>query len=160
MTQESFRPLSDYEKAVLERLFEVDFSGRSELKEQALDAQGSLIRGTNDNYGSINIRTSSDRRADVKDRVPVIGMTKDEGGGHVEILLHVIDGKINELEFVRMDGDRWLDDPIGHMQFTCPRRQRWWTGKLSGINQGRDKNQTIGRPNDPDQLATIRKAPR
>ena len=38
------------------------------------------------------------------DRVPVMGITKDEAGGHVEILLHVIDGKIVELEFVRMDG--------------------------------------------------------
>jgi hypothetical protein len=111
VTQESFRPLSDYEKAVLERLVEVDFSGREELKEQLTHAEANLITGTNDNYGSINIRTSSDRRADVKDRVPVIGVTKDEGGGHVEILLHVIDGKINELEFVRMDGQQMIGLP-------------------------------------------------
>src|ERR1700732_1425077 len=45
------------------------------------------------------------QRANVKERVPVIGMTKDEGGGYVEILLHVIEGKINQLEFVRMDGE-------------------------------------------------------
>jgi hypothetical protein len=111
MTKESFRPLSDYEKAVLERLFEVDFPGREELKEQVSHAAASLIRGTGDNYRSINMQTSSDRIAAVKDRVPVIGMTKDEGGGHVEILLHVIEGKIHELEFVRMDGEPMVGLP-------------------------------------------------
>jgi hypothetical protein len=104
MTQELFRPLSDYEQAVITRLFEVEFPGREELKDQVSHAEASLIPATGDNYGSINIRTSSDRRAVVENRVPVISMTKDEGGAHVEILLHVIDGKINELEFVRMDG--------------------------------------------------------
>jgi hypothetical protein len=89
MTQEPFRPLSDYEKAVVERLLEVAFPGREELKLQVSHAAACLIRGTGDNYGSINIQTSSDRIAAVKDRVPVIGMTKDEGGGHVEILLHL-----------------------------------------------------------------------
>jgi hypothetical protein len=104
MTQEPFRPLSEYEKAVIERLFEVDFPGREELRDQVSRAEASLIDDTGDNYGSINIRTATDRKAVVQDRVPVIGTTKDEAGGHVEILLHVIEGKIAELEFVRMDG--------------------------------------------------------
>jgi hypothetical protein len=104
MMQAPFRPLSDYERAVIQRLFEVDFPGREELKDQASHAEASLITGTGDNFGSVNIRTSSDRIAVVENRVPVVGMTKDEEGGHIEILLHVIEGKLNELEFVRMDG--------------------------------------------------------
>jgi hypothetical protein len=103
MTTESFRQLSDYENAVLARLLDIEFPGHLELQEQVLH---SVVRPmeTNDNYGSIIFNTTSQTIAAVKDRVPVIGMTKDESGGHVEILLHVVNGKIAELEFVRMDG--------------------------------------------------------
>jgi hypothetical protein len=51
------------------------------------------------------IYTASDSKADVKNRVPVIGLTKDESGAAIDILLHVVDGKVNELEFVRLDGE-------------------------------------------------------
>jgi hypothetical protein len=111
MTQESSRQLSDFEKAVIHRLLEADFQGRGEVQEQISHATASLIEGTRDNYGSINIYTSSDRKANVKDRVPVMGMTKDEAGGPIEILLHVVNGIVNELEFVRMDGQPMVGLP-------------------------------------------------
>jgi hypothetical protein len=110
MTQ-YFRSLNDFEKAVVDRLLGVNFQGRDELREQVDHATAGLIEGTQDNYGSISIRTSSDRRANVKDRVPVMGMTKDEAGGPVEILLHVVNGLVNELEFVRMDGEPMVGLP-------------------------------------------------
>jgi hypothetical protein len=106
MTNKSRRAFTDFERKVLDRLLEGNFQGKEEIRQQLLNATAKLIEGTNDNYGSINIHTSSDHRADVKDRVPVMGTTRDEGGGPVEILLHVVDGLVKELEFVRVDGQQ------------------------------------------------------
>jgi hypothetical protein len=41
----------------------------------------------------------------------MLGVTKDEGDGPVEILLHVVDGKVSELEFVRVDGEQMVGLP-------------------------------------------------
>ena len=96
--------MSEYEIAVLSRLFDVEFQGKIELQEQVKNSTVSLME-TNDNYGSLKFRIISESVANVKERVPVMALTRDAGGGPVEILLHVIDGKIDELEFVRMDGE-------------------------------------------------------
>jgi hypothetical protein len=111
MKQEPYRPLSEYERAVIGRLLEADFVGRGEIEDEVSHAEASLIAGTDDNYGSINIRTSSERKAVVVNRVPVMGITKDEAGGHIEILLHVIEGKVDKLEFIRMDGTPMIGLP-------------------------------------------------
>src|SRR3954447_4713763 len=104
MNDQSFRKFTDYERAVLDRVLELDFKGKEEIKDQLSQATASLIEGTDDNYGSIKIKTLSSKKADVMERVPVIGVTRDEGGGPVEILLHTADGIVVSLEFVRMDG--------------------------------------------------------
>jgi hypothetical protein len=103
MINKAFRELSEYEIAVLSRLFSMEFSGKSELQKQVKHSTVKEIE-SNDNYGSIVVSTSSENIAYVTDRVPVMALTRDVSGGPVEVLLHVVKGKIHLLEFVRMDG--------------------------------------------------------
>jgi hypothetical protein len=118
MNDQSFRKFTDYERAVLDRILELDFRGKEEIKDQFSQATASLIEGTDDNYGSIKIKTLSNKKADVMKRVPVMGVTRDEGGGPVEILLHTADGIVVSLEFVRMDGAPMVGLPqLDIMQF-------------------------------------------
>jgi hypothetical protein len=104
MNMKSNRPLTEFERAVISKLLEADFEGKSIVEDQLTDATASTIANTNDNYGSIKIFTTCKTKASVKDRVPVIANTQDESGAPVDILLHVVNGAVNELEFVRIDG--------------------------------------------------------
>ncbi len=104
MIKTQFRSLNNYERKVLSKMLQEEFPGRREIIEQVSCSKVRLISGTNDNYGSIKFSTESDIYAQVRDRVPVIGTMKDKANGSVEVLLHVVAGKIDELEFIRMDG--------------------------------------------------------
>jgi len=57
-----------------------------------------------DNYGSIYLKTDVNEKAKVTTRVPVEGRISDSDGSPIDILLHVIDGELNELEIFRADG--------------------------------------------------------
>jgi hypothetical protein len=98
------RQLTNHEKEIIEKLLSVDFPDRDILKQQAALAEAEPI-GDSDNYGSIYLSTDqSVPRASVKQRVPVEGLVVDATGEQVNILLHVIDGIIAELEIVKLDG--------------------------------------------------------
>lgn len=86
------------ERSVVMALLKEDFPGRQALLEQVpslkvapLDAEGSL-------------RLEADGpRADVKYRVPVEAMLEDVDGITIYVMLHVIDGLMNELEVYKDD---------------------------------------------------------
>jgi hypothetical protein len=103
MTTEDTRELTEYERRVANALLDTEFSGSEILKRQFEHATARLMK-TDDNYGSIVITTKSPEPANIKNRVPVTALTRDESGGPVEILLHVVNGSVHELEFVRLDG--------------------------------------------------------
>ena len=68
--------LSDYEREVLSRLLVVDFRGNVELRQQ-VDSAAIEVRKTNDNYGSITLHPASEGVANVLERVPIMGLTRN-----------------------------------------------------------------------------------
>jgi hypothetical protein len=102
-SKRGWRALSDQERAVVDRLLSQDFPGRRELALQLEAAMVSRI----DPEGSLQFRVTGPE-ADVALRVPVEGRYADSSSGTfgpaVEILLHVVDGRLHELEVYKTDG--------------------------------------------------------
>jgi hypothetical protein len=103
MTTEDTRELTEYERSVANALLDMKFPGSEVLKKQ-FDHATARLMVTDDNYGSIVLTTKFPEPANIKRRVPVTALTRDKSGGPVEILLHVVNGFVHELEFVRLDG--------------------------------------------------------
>lgn len=79
-------------------LLEEDFPGRDALREQA----GRLLVRPLDAEGSLQLQASGPP-AEVKERVPVEAMLEDVDGVTIHVLLHVVDGLMNELEIYKDD---------------------------------------------------------
>jgi len=85
---------------VLAKLLSVEFPGRSALLIQAARANGRRI----DRNGSLALTPAPDSPvAEVTRRIPVEAEVDDRDGVVVHILLHVLDGYLNELEIYRED---------------------------------------------------------
>ena len=91
------RRLNQDELRVIDKLLEKDFPGRDAINEQLKTC---WVEEWKDGSLSINIKTKSSIIANVIDRVPVEGQMEPREGGPIEILLHVVDGKVSELEIV------------------------------------------------------------
>jgi hypothetical protein len=101
-----YRNMTQWEKDVLDRLLSMDFPGCSELREQANHSTVRDVTEYGDNYGSIEFSIDDaykHYRALVRQRVPVEGETRDSDGVSVYVLLHVINGVLNELEIYKSD---------------------------------------------------------
>lgn len=94
-----FRPLKPRERALIEALLVEPFAGREELSAQLKVA---LCRSIDDE-GSLALSVTGAAPAPVMFRVPVEGETHDPDGMSVAILLHVVDGYLEELEVFRGD---------------------------------------------------------
>jgi hypothetical protein len=79
--------------ATVQRLLEPPFQGRDELLAQLTGARVQTI----DEYGSLSFEVSAPFRAEVRNRVPVYAQAEDADGMTIEVLLHVVEGKLNEL---------------------------------------------------------------
>jgi hypothetical protein len=97
--------MTPLERAIVDRLMEVDFPGRDEVANQL---QGSMVRII-DSEGSIEFLPSSVRRAAVDRRIPVEAEFRDSDGLPVYFLLHVVDGLVRELEVYKADGSGIVD---------------------------------------------------
>jgi hypothetical protein len=93
------RPLSRQEVLLLSALLRQDFPGRDALEQQASHASASPI----DENGSLRLHPPDRPLAAVERRIPVEAEIDDEDGVTVHILLHVLDGKLNEIEVFRED---------------------------------------------------------
>lgn len=98
----SYRPLRENEREILEKLLEPDFPGRGELREQL----NSLTVEELDEDGGLALQSVTGSQAPVKWRVPTEGECKDSDGVSVHVLLHVLDGRMHELELYKEDGSR------------------------------------------------------
>ncbi len=98
--EQAFRPLDSRERDLIQKLLEPDFPGRDELRAQlpGLTARQILDDGT------IELRCDTDVRASVRQRVPTEGSCKDTDGGTIDVLLHVVDGLMYELEILKHGG--------------------------------------------------------
>ena len=93
------------EVRLLEILFSVDFPGRRDLQEQAMRAEVRTIDGN----GSLQFFVVNPTQANVKGRVPVSARLPDANGSDlfgicVNLLLHVRNGVLAELEIYKDDG--------------------------------------------------------
>jgi len=99
----SWRSPSFSERSVFQMLLNAEFRGRREVGEQLRDAKVFEL----DQDGSLTLRTSGPM-AEVAARIPVELTYLDADDQKAHVLLHVIDGFVNELEFFREDS--------GHVQ--------------------------------------------
>jgi hypothetical protein len=103
---DSYRSPKDAEVALLKKLLEKKFPGRSTLLKQL---EGLLVR-TIDKEGSLSIRVNPlAPSAEVWERVVSEGYYCDEEeflseGPKVNVLLHVVKGKLAEIEVYKDDG--------------------------------------------------------
>lgn len=93
----NYREISPNEVGLLRRMLSVQFPGSQQL---AMQLEGATVREI-DSDGSIQFRITKDGAARVKRRVPVEAQFRDSDGDYVRALLHVVDGKLFELEFYK-----------------------------------------------------------
>ena len=100
-----YRPLTEWEQRIILRLLqESPFTGQDALLAQLEHVVGQLI----DEDGSLSLKCSSALKAIVKTRVPIEGEAPDTDGVVIHYLLHVVDGKMNELEVYKDDSSKVL----------------------------------------------------
>ena len=80
-------------------MVEREFPGRDEVRAQL----ASVTARTIDDDGSLELRTSSATNAGVERRVPAEAWYVDDDGIVVNLLLHVLQGKVRELEIYKDD---------------------------------------------------------
>jgi len=97
--ESQFREPTAVEGALLHRLLEADFPGRSEL---AALRRNVLVRIIDENGGS-ELESQIEGKASVMKRVPVEAEGKDEDGANIHMHLHVNEGRPVELELFRED---------------------------------------------------------
>jgi len=102
---EAFRPITASETALLERLLELKVAGRDALLQQLPGLQAQII----DAEGSLRFRVTGGPLAPMKRGVIAEAQytdTPESGslGVQVNLLLHVLDGRLSILEFYKDDG--------------------------------------------------------
>jgi hypothetical protein len=104
------RALEEYGRQVVGHLLSKEFPGRNALAVQAASARLAALA----NSVSLSIQPDAALPvADVRYRVPVEAEASDQDGMPLHFLLHVVDGRLDELEIFRDDGERpiALPDP-------------------------------------------------
>jgi hypothetical protein len=91
---DDWRDLTEYERAILDRLLEREFAGRSELRAQLTGCKVMRICG----LGTLKFKIESGNAASVTSRVPVEAIASDADGNPIYYLLHVVNGFVAELE--------------------------------------------------------------
>jgi hypothetical protein len=92
----TFRPLKTHERELMEKLLEPHFPGRDELRRQLDFVTAEQIFED----GTLALQCGPCLPAPVKCRVPTEGECAD--GGVIQVLLHVVDGVMNELEILKV----------------------------------------------------------
>jgi hypothetical protein len=103
-----FRPLKAPERDLLEKLLDHKFPGRDELHLQL----GSVAARQIYQDGTLALRASGNPAA-VKGRVPSEGSCPDVDGVLIHVLLHVLNGVMDELEIFKEDGSDIVRPPSG-----------------------------------------------
>jgi hypothetical protein len=85
---------------VLKKLLSDEFHGRESLLEQLTNIEARTI----DSNGSLELAPPDGaRQAEVVGRIPVEAELDDRDGMKIHVLLHVVNGLLNELEIYRED---------------------------------------------------------
>lgn len=97
------RKLRPTEQGILNRLLSESFIGNERLRQQAEMAR--VRAQARDDTRTIYFEVPNPVLAEVATRVPVEGQAEDDDGALVELLLHVRDGVLSQLEIYRPDGE-------------------------------------------------------
>jgi hypothetical protein len=102
------RKLSARERDILERMFSQLPDAGGDLSKQLKDVKVSVI----DQDGSVRFLINSSERAScISDRVPVTAIFDDDDGVPIYLLLHIVDGRLSELEVYKADGSQIITRP-------------------------------------------------
>lgn len=104
-----FRDIRPEEADLVRALMSEDFPGRVELQ---LQLSNVVVKQIDEN-GSLSLRTSAAVTAPVDRRIPVEAAYDDVDGIRVHLLLHVVDGFVDELEVYRDDSAPVISSPLG-----------------------------------------------
>lgn len=105
---EGFREIRAEEARLVERFLERDFAGCQELREQFRTISVADI----DAGGSLRLSTRAEAPAAVTRRIPVEASYADRDGMGVHLLLHVVDGFLDEFEVFREDSRPVVNRPV------------------------------------------------
>jgi hypothetical protein len=107
--------LSEYERRIVERLLEVSFPGRDQLREQLQSWLVEPMQDPPENWIDIYFVVEGGPRADVVTILPVDVLGHDTDGVPIRYLLFVRDGLLHGLEISKLDGTRIrvFPDPQG-----------------------------------------------
>lgn len=105
-----YRDPTKQELDILKHLLSLHFEGATSLKTQ-LNGLKVHSFDDDDNYGSIGLETSGGEVAVVTSSVPAEGRAYDKDGIPIDTLLHVADGRMVELEFLKVDGSPIIQQP-------------------------------------------------
>ncbi len=107
-----WRPASEHETALLEKLLAADFPGVDALRAQQATLVVSEILDEPRN-GSLELHPRPDTRAlAIAKRVPVEAQGTDVDGVPFHVLLFVVDGLMAELQIFREDSGPLLIEPV------------------------------------------------
>jgi Domain of unknown function (DUF6984) len=113
-----WRKLAPDEQKILDKMLEGDFPGRDAVTEQIRDA---LVRQI-DSEGSLEFKVQSDKRVETKFRVPVEAWCGDSDGRTIYLSLHVVNGRVSELELYKDDSSLICEKPIAEkLEIFIPR---------------------------------------
>ena len=102
------RPPTSEELRLFARLMEREFPGRDELLLQIRTAKVRTI----DREGSLEVRVAASvPAAPTEQRVPTEATYRDDDGIEVHLLLHVVSGRLSELEVYKDDGSTICRSP-------------------------------------------------
>jgi hypothetical protein len=105
--ESTFRPLRPNEREILEKLLEVEFQGRGELRIQLDFVTAKQICAD----GTLDLECGCCPPAPVKWSTPVEGSCPDSDGGTIFVMLFVINGFIDKLEIIKCGKDQEIVTP-------------------------------------------------
>ncbi len=111
-----WRSLAPNEKSILDRMLQEDFPGRDEIARQL----GHALAREIDREGSLEFSVEPDPWIETKYRVPVEAECKDSDGVTIHLLLHVLDGRLSELEIFKEDSSPVFTKPTPHRLHVTP----------------------------------------
>jgi hypothetical protein len=126
------RPLTAEERRLLTLLLRPNFPGAAALREQLA---GTRVSGTcRDGCGSVmlTVDPAITARYAGEWRAPVSLVGTDIDGVPIEVLIHVLDGKLAELEIVRFDYEHVKQMPAD-AAFRCTFPERTADGKVAQV---------------------------
>ncbi len=113
----NFRLPTAVERQLMAELTIADFPGRAEVKDQLVHCTVRLL----DEDGSLELRVEDSASAPVTSRVPTELYGPDADGVQISVLLHVVQGRCQEIEIYKVDGSPIRQMPTSWQRFIpCP----------------------------------------